>query len=174
MRSHAPGGACSTLQRSITETLALHEAVGATPSWVWSNHDVIRHATRLAWADVDPSPQLGTRVPAPNPELGLRRARAATALLLALPGSAYLYQGEELGLPEVFELPPEARQDPAFFRTGGAELGRDGCRVPLPWRADAPAFGFSQSGAAWLPQPAVRPDTAVWLAPATGVAGRER
>jgi len=74
--------------------------------------------------------------------------------MLALPGSAYLYQGEELGLPEHTALDDDVRQDPAFWRTGGAERGRDGCRVPLPWRAGAPAFGFSPTGASWLPQPA--------------------
>jgi len=86
--------------------------------------------------------------------VGLRRARAATALMLALPGGAYLYQGEELGLPEAIELPDSARQDPTWFRTRGRKYGRDGCRVPIPWEADAPAFGFSPTGAAWLPQPA--------------------
>jgi beta-fructofuranosidase len=85
--------------------------------------------------------------------LGLRRARAATLLRLALPGSAYLYQGEELGLHEVADLAPGDRQDPAFLRSGGAEKGRDGCRVPLPWTEDGPSFGFS-TGAAHLPQPA--------------------
>jgi alpha-glucosidase len=85
--------------------------------------------------------------------LGLRRARAATLLMLALPGSAYLYQGEELGLHEVADLPAERIQDPAFLRSGGADKGRDGCRVPLPWTTDGPAFGFG-TGAAHLPQPA--------------------
>jgi len=88
-----------------------------------------------------------------DPALGLRRARAATALMLALPGSAYLYQGEELGLPEAIDIPDEARQDPTWARTGGERYGRDGCRVPLPWESDAPAFGFNGSGESWLPQP---------------------
>ena len=74
--------------------------------------------------------------------------------MLALPGSAYIYQGEELGLPEVIDIPGDARQDPTWFRTHGERYGRDGCRVPIPWRADAPAYGFSPSGATWLPQPA--------------------
>ena len=73
--------------------------------------------------------------------------------MLALPGSAYLYQGEELGLPEVIDIPGEDRQDPTWFRTNGERYGRDGCRVPIPWEADAPAYGFSPSGASWLPQP---------------------
>jgi alpha-glucosidase len=74
--------------------------------------------------------------------------------MLALPGSAYLYQGEELGLPEVIDLPDEARQDPTWFRTNGERYGRDGCRVPLPWKAQAPAYGFNDTGLSWLPQPA--------------------
>jgi alpha-glucosidase len=73
--------------------------------------------------------------------------------MLALPGSAYVYQGEELGLPEAIDLPDSARQDPTWFRTGGERYGRDGCRVPIPWEADAPAYGFSGSGDSWLPQP---------------------
>jgi len=85
--------------------------------------------------------------------LGLRRARAAILLMLALPGSAYLYQGEELGLHEVPDIPPELVQDPSFARSRGAEKGRDGCRVPLPWTADGPSFGFG-AGPAHLPQPA--------------------
>jgi alpha-glucosidase len=73
--------------------------------------------------------------------------------MLALPGSAYLYQGEELGLPEAIDIPDDKRQDPTFFRTQGERYGRDGCRVPLPWEADVPAFGFNQTGHSWLPQP---------------------
>jgi alpha-glucosidase len=74
--------------------------------------------------------------------------------MLALPGSAYVYQGEELGLPEVIDLPDDARQDPTWFRTGGERYGRDGCRVPIPWEADARAYGFNTTGKSWLPQPA--------------------
>ena len=84
---------------------------------------------------------------------GLRRARAATLFTLSLPGSAYLYQGEELGLPEVTDLPPEARQDPAWHRSGGTDGTRDGCRVPIPWSGDAPSYGFGPGGSSWLPQP---------------------
>ena len=88
--------------------------------------------------------------------LGDARARAALMITLALPGSVYLYQGEELGLPEVQDLPDDARRDPIWARSGGLEHGRNGCRVPLPWRPDGPALGFSPEGAAapWLPQPA--------------------
>ena len=83
---------------------------------------------------------------------GLRRARALALLTLALPGSAYIYQGEELGLPEDTTMPAEFRQDPAFRRTDGREIGRDGCRVPLPWKS-APSLGFGPGAAVWLPQP---------------------
>ncbi|MDM4762233.1 glycoside hydrolase family 13 protein [Galbitalea sp. SE-J8] len=147
----------SALRDVVTETLAAFDAVGAASTWVLSNHDLVRHATRLAV----PGPfvmgdGIGPRSPnrGHDPAEGLRRARAATAIMLALPGSAYVYQGEELGLPEVIDLPDDARQDPTFFRSGGASYGRDGCRVPIPWEADAPGYGFSPTGASWLPQPA--------------------
>ena len=100
-------------------------------------------------------PGIGADDPQPDSGLGLRRARAATLLMLALPGSAYLYQGEELGLPEHTTLPDEFRQDPAWERSGHTERGRDGCRVPIPWEADAPSFGFGPADASWLPQPAI-------------------
>jgi alpha-glucosidase len=90
----------------------------------------------------------------PDELVGLRRGRAATLLMLGLPGSAYLYQGEELGLPEHTLLDDDLRQDPAWLRSGHSERGRDGCRVPLPWSAQAPGLGFSPTGATWLPQPA--------------------
>jgi len=141
------------LRERITASVAANEPVGAPTTWVLSNHDVIRPATRLALAAKERATQLGPPVTPPDPTVGQRRARAAILLMLALPGSAYLYQGEELGLPEVLDLEPGVRQDPTFARTGGARLGRDGCRVPLPWRREAPAFGFSPTGAAWLPQP---------------------
>jgi len=142
-------------RRVIDESIAAFGAVGAPATWVLSNHDVIRHASRLALgADSPQGDGIGPRSKGkPDPVLGLRRARAATALMLALPGSAYLYQGEELGLPEVIELPDSARQDPTWFRTRGRKYGRDGCRVPIPWEAAAPAYGFSPTGASWLPQP---------------------
>ena len=145
-------------QRAVIEaSYRAADAVGAPTTWVLSNHDVIRHATRLALPTARSTGRgpngLGPTDPAPDAALGLRRARAATMIMLALPGSAYLYQGEELGLPEHSTLPDEARQDPAWFRTGHAEYGRDGCRIPFPWAAGAPAYGFNQTGATWLPQP---------------------
>jgi alpha-glucosidase len=142
------------LRRVVTDSLAEMGSVGAPTTWVLSNHDVVRHASRLGLPVGTPRPHgIAAQDPQPDAELGLRRARAATLLMLALPGSAYLYQGEELGLPDHTTMPHDVRQDPAFHRTGGEEIGRDGCRVPLPWQHDAPAYGFSPAGRSWLPQP---------------------
>jgi alpha-glucosidase len=143
------------LRAIVDRSLAAFGAVGAPSTWVLSNHDVIRHPSRLALTP--PPPQgdgIGPKSPRkPDEVVGLRRGRAATLFMLALPGSAYVYQGEELGLPEVIDLPDAARQDPTFRRTEGKLYGRDGCRVPIPWEADEPAAGFSPGGASWLPQP---------------------
>ncbi len=142
--------------RSVVDrSLAVFGSVGAPSTWVLSNHDVVRHASRFGLTHENPQGAgIGPKSPnQPNRVLGLRRARAATALMLALPGSAYLYQGEELGLPEDVELPDSARQDPTWFRTKHERYGRDGARVPIPWEASAPAYGFSATGESWLPQP---------------------
>ncbi|WP_345893855.1 alpha-amylase family glycosyl hydrolase [Nocardioides sp. TF02-7] len=113
---------------------ALATVQGSPPTWVLSNHDVVRHPTRYGGGPV-----------------GLARARAATLVMLALPGSAYLYNGEELGLQQV-DVAPGARQDPSWLR--GGEVGRDGCRVPMPWEGDAPPYGFSTTPEQpWIPQP---------------------
>ena len=146
----------ATLRVVIDDSLRAFAAVGAPSTWVLSNHDVVRHASRLALTAENPQGHgIGPDSPGqPIPDVGLRRARAATAIMLALPGSAYLYQGEELGLPEAIDLPDDARQDPTWFRSHGERYGRDGCRVPIPWSATAPAHGFSATGASWLPQPA--------------------
>ncbi|MEF3402618.1 glycoside hydrolase family 13 protein [Agromyces sp. CCNWLW203] len=143
------------LRHVIDDSLAAFAAVGAPSTWVLSNHDVVRHATRLSVTEANPQGHgLGPRSKGlPEYAPGLRRARAATALMLALPGSVYLYQGEELGLPEVIDVPDDARQDPTWFRTNGERYGRDGCRVPLPWEATAPSYGFGPTDASWLPQP---------------------
>ncbi|MCD0443538.1 glycoside hydrolase family 13 protein [Glycomyces sp. A-F 0318] len=138
------------LRDVIDRTLATHAKVAAPPTWVLSNHDVTRHATRYGREDTAFTGRLH-RVPS-DLGLGTRRARAAALLSMALPGGVYVYQGDELGLPEVFDLPEEARQDPVFRRTAGLDLGRDGCRVPLPWGGEAPPFEFG-AGGAWLPQP---------------------
>lgn len=146
------------LREVIEATLAVNDSVGAPTTWVLSNHDVVRHASRLGLDQSQGRPNgIGADDPQPDPVLGLRRARAATALMLALPGSAYLYQGEELGLPEHTTMPDEWRQDPTYLRTKGTpefELGRDGCRVPMPWAKDRPSFGFGPGERTWLPQPA--------------------
>ena len=144
----------AALRTVVTASLAASDEVGAPTTWVLSNHDVVRHTSRLGLAEPGSRPNgIGAEDEQPDEQLGLRRARAATLLMLALPGSAYLYQGEELGLPEHTALDDDLRQDPAWWRSGYTERGRDGCRVPLPWVAEAPGFGFSPTGAAWLPQP---------------------
>ena len=143
------------LEAVIDESLNEFGAVGAPSTWVLSNHDVIRHATRMAYDKIPKQGDgIGPDYEQPNAEVGLRRARAATAFMLGLPGGAYIYQGEELGLPEHTTLEGAYRQDPTYFRTQGKRVGRDGCRVPIPWEADKPAFGFSTAGETWLPQPA--------------------
>ncbi|MGN6600306.1 MAG: alpha-amylase family glycosyl hydrolase, partial [Actinomycetes bacterium] len=148
------------LRDVIDGSLSATDAVGAATTWVLSNHDVIRHPTRYALPqDADEEAWLMTdgQDPRPDLELGTRRARAAALLMLALPGSAYVYQGEELGLREVAELPHEVLQDPVWERTGHTRKGRDGCRVPLPWDASESADGGSSygfgPGGSWLPQP---------------------
>lgn len=140
----------------IGESLAAFDTVGAPTTWVLSNHDVSRHATRFGLDGValDLGDGIGPRDPQPDEELGQSRARAATLFMLGLPGGAYLYQGEELGLGDHTTLEDRYRQDPGFLRTNGAKTGRDGCRIPLPWVHDAPASGFSPTGESWLPQPA--------------------
>lgn len=139
----------------ITNNLSQAEESGASSTWVFSNHDVVRHPSRYglpagldygAWLMADGSE------PEVDQIAGLRRARAATLLMLALPGSAYLYQGEELGLFEVPDLPAATLQDPIWQRTGHQRKGRDGCRIPLPWTMEGKSFGFGTNGA-HLPQP---------------------
>lgn len=138
------------MRSSITRTLAEHAPVGAPATWVLSNHDVTRPATRYGRADSSfafDRKRFGTPTDAVR---GQRRARAAALLTAALPGSLYIYQGDELGLPEV-ELPREVIQDPMHHRSGGVDPGRDGCRVPLPWAGARTPYGFG--GEPWLPQP---------------------
>ncbi len=148
------GWDAGALRTVIAASYRANDEVGAPTTWVLSNHDVVRHASRLGLPNPGVRPNgIFATDPQPDEELGLRRARAASLLMLGLPGSAYVYQGEELGLPEHTSLPAEVREDPAFFRTQGAEAGRDGCRVPLPWSAEAPGYGFGPSGRTWLPQP---------------------
>jgi alpha-glucosidase len=143
----------AALRDCIDETLRAHAPVGAPATWVLSNHDVTRHVTRYGRADTTFSFANKREGVHSDLELGTVRARAAALLSLSLPGATYVYQGEELGLWEVEDIPPELRQDPMWHRSGH---GRDGCRVPLPWRGEVAPFGFSPDGAPapWLPQPA--------------------
>ncbi|MPZ65532.1 MAG: DUF3459 domain-containing protein [Pseudonocardiaceae bacterium] len=123
------------LRRAIDHSLAAVGDTGASPTWTLSNHDVVREVTRYGGG-----------------ELGVRRARAMTLVALALPGSVYVYNGAELGLPQV-ELPDDALQDPVWERSGHTERGRDGARVPVPWEGAEPPYGFSMTAATWLPMP---------------------
>jgi alpha-glucosidase len=146
------------LRHVIDQTLALSAPTGTPATWVLSNHDVDRVVSRYGRADTAftlDRRQYFHAFPV-DLALGTRRARAAALLTMALPGSVYVYQGEELGLGEVQDIPDELRQDPIWARTGGTDPGRDGSRVPLPWSGTEPPFGFSPAGAAvqpWLPQP---------------------
>jgi alpha-glucosidase len=157
------------LRDCIDTTLATHARVGAPATWVLCNHDVTRTVTRYGRADTGFDFAAKAHGIPTDPALGTRRARAAALLTLALPGSVYLYQGEELGLPEVEDLPADRLQDPMHFRSGGTDPGRDGCRVPMPWSGTAPPFGFGPEGAAepWLPQPAA------WAALTAEAQGRD-
>ncbi|WP_432564992.1 glycoside hydrolase family 13 protein [Kineococcus sp. SYSU DK003] len=152
----------AAFRRVVTDNLRFAREADSSSTWVLSNHDVVRHASRYALpagADLDAWLLSDGKDPEPDTGGGLRRARAATAFVLALPGSAYLYQGEELGLPEVADLPAAALQDPTWLRSQGAQKGRDGCRVPLPWTAAGPSFGFGPGGS-HLPQPSWFADVA--------------
>ena len=143
------------MRHIVTESLTALDAVAAPSTWVLSNHDVVRHATRFGYDGHAPrdGDGIGTWDPQPDEELGRSRAAAASLFMLGLPGGAYLYQGEELGLPDGIDIPDTRRQDPTFARTGGERLGRDGCRVPLPWRAGERNAGFGHGQDPWLPQP---------------------
>jgi len=123
------------VRAAVEHSIGAVAEVGAPPTWTLSSHDVQRAVTRYG-----------------DGTLGTRRARAMALVALALPGSVYVYNGEELGLPNV-ELPDWALQDPVWVRSGHSERGRDGCRVPLPWEGDAPPYGFSTAERTWLPMP---------------------
>ncbi len=146
----------SEFREVVSAATTAAAGVGSTPTWVLSNHDVMRETTRYGlpngtnwrtWPDTGPHELL-------DAEQGARRARAAAMLMLGLPGSAYIYQGEELGLPEVWDLPTAVLDDPVWVRSGKTQRGRDGCRVPLPWTAEGRSYGFGTGETdAWLPQP---------------------
>lgn len=148
----------AAFERSVRETFAPLDPAGGGPAWALNSHDVHRSVSRYGLVEPDP-----VRSADPNAlltrargrvdvALGTARATAALMFVLGLPGSVFLFQGEELGLPEVQDLPDDARRDPIWERSGGEEHGRDGCRVPLPWSGEAPPFGFT-TGTPWLPQP---------------------
>ena len=143
----------TTIERTHRYALAAETA----PTWVLGNHDVPRIASRLglpSGANIEQWVTSNGTNPPIDPALAARRARAAALVMLGLPGTAFVYQGEELGLPEDFDLTEDEIQDPNWERSGHYFKGRDGCRVPLPWQSDGPAFGFNATGASWLPQPA--------------------
>jgi alpha-glucosidase len=143
------------MRASIVSALAAHAPVEAPATWVLSNHDVTRPVTRYGRADTSFAFEAKREGTPTDLDRGRRRARAAALLAMALPGSLYVYQGEELGLPEVENIPSDRRQDPMWLRSSGVDPGRDGCRVPLPWSDIRQPYGFSRDGAGrpWLDQP---------------------
>jgi len=143
----------AALREVIDTTIATHAPLGAPPTWVLSNHDVTRPVTRYGRADTSFGHDDRKHGMPTDLALGTHRARAAALLAMALPGGVYVYQGEELGLPEVEDIPDALLQDPIWERSGRTDRGRDGCRVPIPWSGEAPPFGYS-TGEPWLPQPA--------------------
>ena len=150
------------IERAVTDTLGIMR-IGSSPTWTLSNHDVQRVVTRLGRSSAtDPNTVSNNALEYQNVDVdlatGTRRARAMITLVMAMPGTLYLYQGEELGLPEWLDLPDDRREDPVFL--SGDALGRDGCRVPIPWTDDpSTSFGFSarvndeSPSGPWLPQP---------------------
>lgn len=151
------------LKRNIDLSLQAIQSVGAPASWVFNNHDVVRSVDRFA---LGLRPGVGETtfdrhgdVSKLNLEIGIRRARSGALLMLALPGGAYIYQGEELALPEVRDIPENRLEDPRWFLSEKTDKGRDGCRVPLPWSSnESGSFGFSINEKlgkenSWLPQP---------------------
>ncbi|MGZ4602778.1 MAG: alpha-amylase family glycosyl hydrolase, partial [Kineosporiaceae bacterium] len=142
------------LRAVIDESIAALASVGAPATWVLGSHDETRLVTRYG-RRITGARHIADEQGAPSDlALGTRRARAALLLMLALPGGAYVYQGDELGLPDADDIPEDLLQDPIWGRSGHTIRGRDGCRVPLPWAGDHPPFGFSPDGVrTWLPQP---------------------
>jgi alpha-glucosidase len=143
------------LRQVIDQTREALAPVGAPATWVLGSHDELRLATRYGREDSSSARGASPDIPS-DIDLGTRRLRAAALLLFALPGTAYIFQGDELALPSVDDIPEDRLQDPIWTRSGHTERGRDACRVPLPWSGHAPPFGFSPSGARfrpWLPQP---------------------
>ena len=144
------------LREAIDSSLAANAAVGAPTTWVTDNHDTPRSVGRYAQG----TQLLGSYVPATgdtagdfDEERGQRRARAMALLLLALPGAVYIYNGQELGLPNVDDLPEDVLQDPVWEKSGRTNRGRDNCRIPMPWTVEPASFGFSGGATTWLPMP---------------------
>ncbi|MEM8745210.1 MAG: alpha-amylase family glycosyl hydrolase [Actinomycetota bacterium] len=153
------------IEQALSDTFDLIET-GQTATWTLNNHDAQRVVKRLGRDNADADANAGENMLDVDwnevvVDLGLRRSRALVSLMMAMPGAVYLYAGEELGLPEVLDIPADRREDPVFHQTGGQRIGRDGCRIPLPWTDDpATNFGFStlpdgvqQAPEPWLPQP---------------------
>ena len=170
------GWEAGPLREVIDATMATFAPERVPSTWVLTSHDEVRPVTRYGRRTTSSFHFADGQGEVADLALGTRRARAAALLMLALPGGAYVYQGEELGLPQVEDLPDEVLQDPVFKRTGGAMRGRDGCRVPLPWSGTAPPYGFfsGEGGPTWLPQPDTwagltaaaqeeDPDSMLWL-----------
>jgi len=150
------GWSAAEIGEAIQVSLAANAHVGAPTTWVTDNHDSTRSATRYAGdfkLDGHYVPDLSGDASAADSDLGQARARALAVLLLAMPGATYIYNGQELGLPNVDDLPDSVLQDPIFVRTEGKTRGRDGCRVPMPWSGVAAPYGFSSNADTWLPQP---------------------
>ncbi len=148
------------IKAKIDNSMAALVEVGAPPSWVFNNHDVVRSVDRLDLGLTNNGESTFTRQGDPakfNIARGTLRAKSATLMTLALPGGTYLYQGEELGLPEVRDLPEDRLTDPRWKMSGYKDRGRDGCRVPLPWKTEPTGgYGFSTNDLleldqAWLP-----------------------
>ncbi len=151
----SPWGA-EIFAHAITESIAANAEVKATTTWVIDNHDNLRSATRFALQGELQGHYVPTLVGggvSADEDLGQKRARALAVLLLSLPGATYIYNGQELGLPNVNDLPDEVLQDPIFFRTQGVNRGRDGCRIPMPWQGTSSPYGFSSTPHTWLPMP---------------------
>ncbi len=126
----------SALRAAVDSTLEAARVSESAPTWALSNHDVVREVTRYG-----------------NGRVGTARAPAMILFTLALPGITFVYNGAELGLPSDFSIPHDCLTDPTWERTGHAELGRDHCRVPLPWTGDRPPYGFTTASDTWLPMP---------------------
>ncbi len=142
------------VRHTIQQTRDANSKVGAGNTWVLSNHDVVRQVSRFGYPfGAVTNYGIGPEEARPDLQMGTRRANALMLFLMGLPGAVYVYNGEELGLPEVQEIPDDARQDPTWARTGFRSLGRDGCRVPLPWKQGSANAGFGPNAEPWLPQP---------------------